>query len=205
MALEPWRECRKAARHVPVVLLACIACLTGCVQVESASNASPSTSQTDAPPKPSPDFANIPGQFVGPPTLTPNGEAQAPVGACANLSGTTTDAILSIVDCNSLQNTYRVVRRVNTPQECGDTDRSYYHNSQSTGQYTACLDLAWDSTTCIALGPLVSKVNCADPNISSKIKPTMVILNTTTLDGCSDGGYTHPARRFTVCTQTQEP
>lgn len=150
------------------------------------------------------DFTDIAGQFPSPGSLTANGQAEAPVGGCVNLGGELVNASLTVVDCGSAQNTYRVVQRVNVPQECGDTDRSYYHNSKALGQYTACLDLAWDKSSCISLGQPVTKVSCNDTAAPNRIKPLKVILGTTTLDGCTDGGYAHPQRRFTICTETQK-
>lgn len=150
------------------------------------------------------DFANIPGQFPQPGSLTDNGQAEAPVGGCVNLDGPLVDASLTLVDCGSAKNTYRIIKRVNVAQECGDTDRSFYHNSKATGQYTACLDLAWDSSSCIGLGQPVTKVACTNTAVPNRIKPVKVILNTAGLDGCPDGGYRHPQRRFTVCTEDQK-
>ncbi|MGC7313215.1 hypothetical protein RBA04_22350, partial [Mycobacteroides abscessus subsp. massiliense] len=50
----------------------------------------------------------------------------------------------------------------------------------------------------------VSKIACTDTTApGDRIKPTKIILDTTTLDGCPDGGYKHAQRRFTVCTETQ--
>ncbi len=151
------------------------------------------------------DFARIPGQFPNPAALTTNGQEQAPVGGCANLSGPGVNAVFMIVDCGSAENTYRIIQRVNVPAECADADRSFYHNSKATGQYTVCLDLAWDKTSCIRLGQPVSKIACTDTTApGDRIKPTKIILDTTTLDGCPDGGYKHTQRRFTVCTETQK-
>ncbi|WP_420872668.1 LppU/SCO3897 family protein [Mycobacteroides salmoniphilum] len=154
-------------------------------------------------PQTSSDFANIAGELSAP-TNTDNGRTEAPVGGCANLTGPAVNAILTLVDCGSTLNTYRIVQRVNTPEECvADSDRTYYHNSKETGQFAACLDLAWDTAACINLGEPVSKVSCGDPTAHQKVKPLRVILNTPTLHGCSSGGYPHPVRRFAICTQEQ--
>ncbi|WP_419538942.1 LppU/SCO3897 family protein [Mycobacteroides abscessus] len=183
-----------------LVIAACAVALTACEQLEKPTPADPASPST----RESMDFNNIPGQFPSPATLTTNGQAEAPVGGCVNLSGPAVNAVLTLVDCGSPQHTYRIVQRVNVPQECGDIDRSYYHNSQATGQYTACLDLAWDASACISLAQPVAKVSCTDPNAPRKIKPTKIVLDSTTLDSCPDGGYPHPVRKFTVCTETQD-
>ncbi|WP_078282876.1 hypothetical protein, partial [Mycobacteroides franklinii] len=133
--------------------------------------------------------------------MTPNGQSEAPVGGCVNVSGTPTHAELTLVDCGSARNTYRIIRRVNIPRECGDADRPYYYNSKATGQFTACLDLAWDSQSCISItDPDVTRVSCNDTNAANKTKPVNVALHATTLDSCPQGGYTHPLRGFTICT-----
>lgn len=188
----------------PILIAACALAFTaGCGQ--SASPPVPTIAATAATsPSTSTDFANIPGQFPSPATLTPNGQSEAPVGGCVNVSGTPSHAELTLVDCGSAQHTYRIVRRVNIPRECGDADRPYYYNSKATGQFTACLDLAWDRQSCLNIAdPNVTKVSCTDTNASNKIKPVNVLLHTTTLDNCPHGGYPHPLRGFTICTEAQ--
>ncbi|AWG57203.1 hypothetical protein D2E51_04350 [Mycobacteroides abscessus] len=151
------------------------------------------------------DFSNIHGQYPQPATLTDQGQEFAPVGGCVDLGGPQVRATISVVDCGSSRSTYRVVQRVNMPNECiGDSDRRLYQNSKAEGQWTACLDLNWDSTSCISIGAeVVKKVGCDDKGTSRKFKPVKVIHGSTALDGCRSGGYTHPIRRFTICTQPQ--
>lgn len=183
-------------RALLVLLTASVLGSAGCAGSDEPSATTPSKARQE-----STDFSTIPGQFPAPASLTANGQAEAPVGGCVNLSGPLVNASLTVVDCGSPQHTYRIVQRVNTPNECGDVDRAVYNNSKATGQYTACLDLAWDASSCISLGQPVAKVACDDTAAQKRIKPVKVILDTTTLEGCVDGGYKHPQRRFTVCTQ----
>lgn len=151
------------------------------------------------------DFSKIPGQYPQPAISTAYGQESAPVGGCVNVGGTQVRATISVVDCGSSRNTYRVIQRVNVPNECiGDSDRRLYQNSKADGQWTACLDLAWDSASCISISAeVVAKVDCDDKSTSRKFKPIKVIYDSTTLDSCTSGGYTHPIRRFTICTQPQ--
>lgn len=186
-----------------IVVLFCVPALAGCGAARDAPSSTGAASAT-AVDQELTDFTNIPGQFPTPGSLTANGQAEAPIGGCVNLGGELANSSLTVVDCGSAKNTYRVIKRVNVPQECGDTDRSFYHNSKATGQYAACLDLAWDSSSCIGFGQPVRKVACTDTTVPNRVKPVKVVLNTTTLDGCPDGGYKHPQRRFTVCTETQK-
>ncbi|WP_109559279.1 LppU/SCO3897 family protein [Mycobacteroides saopaulense] len=180
-----------------VVVGACVLAVAGCAGPTETPSSSPGHREST-------DFANIPGQFPTPGSLTANGQVQAPVGGCVNVSGPLVNASLTVVDCGSDKHTYRVVQRVNIPQECGDADHSVYANSAATGQYTACLDLAWEASSCISLGQPVTKVACTEANAPKRIKPLKIILDTTTLDGCAEGGYKHPQRRFTICTETQQ-
>jgi hypothetical protein len=99
--------------------------------------------------------------------------------------------------------TYRVIQRVVTPDQCvADADRPFYYRD-AHAQWTACLDLNWDSTYCINLDAVVTKVACDDPAATRKLKPISVRPDTTTVDGCPHTGYPHPVRRFTICTETQ--
>lgn len=182
------------------VALMCLAVSSCGSPTEGPSKTVPATASSQ---QDSTDFSSIPGQFPSPASLTANGEREAPVGGCVNLSGPGVNAVLTLVDCGSGQYTYRIVQRVNRSRECGDADRSYYRNSKNTGQYTACLDLAWDKGACLNLGNPVTKVACDDLKAPEKYKPIKVVVNTSTVDACPNGGYAHPQRRFTVCTQRQ--
>lgn len=153
-----------------------------------------------------PDFSNIPNQFPQPATNTSAGQEEAPVGACVSLSGKIARAELSVVECGSPENNYKVIQRVTMPNECiSDTDRRYYQND-ADGGWTACLDLAWDKSACLSITTtLVRRVSCSDTTVPNRQKPVKLITNTTTIEGCPRGGFVfdHPERRFTVCAETQ--
>lgn len=190
-------------RTISAIACLCIVGVAGCGPSRSPSStplkSAPSAAQQST------DFSNIPGEFPIPPINTDNGQSEAPVGGCVNLIGPGINALLKLVDCGSPLNTYRIIQRVNTPQECvSDSDRTYYHNSKQTGQFTACLDLVWDGSSCISLGQPVTKVACNDPGAPKKIKPLKVVLNTINVDDCPSGGYPHPVRRFAICTEIQK-
>jgi hypothetical protein len=154
--------------------------------------------------KSTPDFGNIPGQFPVPATLTENGSQTAPVGACVNVSGPPRDATLTIVGCGTRENTYRVIRRVVTPDQCQDADRPFYSNTSNDGEWTACLDLAWDNNYCINISKQVTKVACDDPSAKDKYKAVKIVISTVTKRDCGEDGYAHPVRQFTICTETQK-
>ncbi len=74
----------------------------------------------------------------------------------------------------------------------------------SEGQFIACLDYASSTTDCLSIGEMTAvRAACDDTSKPNREKPLNVILNTTTKTGCPTGGFTHTARRFTICTETR--
>ncbi|MFA4083773.1 LppU/SCO3897 family protein [Mycobacteroides salmoniphilum] len=146
---------------------------------------------------------HIPGRMPGG-TESQTGRDAAPVGGCVNLSGEKINANIKLVPCGGADNNYIVIQRVNFPTDCvADTDRRYYHNG-GQGEFTACLDLAWSSDSCISIdNPKVLRTNCQDSSVPNQYRPIKVVLNTENIDGCPDKGFAHPIRRFTICTETQ--
>jgi hypothetical protein len=150
------------------------------------------------------DLDQIPGQFPAPAELTQAGQTLAPVRGCVNLMGPQRSPSLKGVPCGSADNNYIVVQRVETPDQCvADADQRFYLNGED-GQWTACLDYAWRSETCLSIGTVSAQsVSCDDLNAPNRQRPTRIQAGTTTTAGCPDGGFAHPVRRFTVCTQTE--
>ncbi|OCB52165.1 hypothetical protein A5722_28230 [Mycobacterium vulneris] len=97
-----------------------------------------------------------------------------------------------------------VVQRVATPEQCvRDVDQKFYMNLEE-GQFTACLDYAWRADDCLSIAKLTaSRVACDDKSIENREKPIRVILNSVSASDCPSGGFPHPERRFTICTETQ--
>lgn len=176
------------------VVVAAAACGSG-----STPSAQPANSQAVS----DSDFAHIPGQLPAQPPGVP-GAAMAPVGACVSLTGRSTSASLKLVDCSSPSNGYMVVQRVATPEQCvRDVDQKFYMNLEE-GQFTACLDYAWRPDDCLSIAKLTaSRVACDDKSIENREKPIRVILNSVSASDCPSGGFPHPERRFTICTETQ--
>lgn len=112
---------------------------------------------------------------------------------------------MKIVDCGSPTNGYKVVQRVATPEQCArDVDQKFYMNLDE-GQFTACLDYAWEPNDCLSIGKLTAvRAACDDKTIANREKPVGIILDSTSADDCPSGGFPHPQRRFTICTQTQD-
>ncbi|WJJ56617.1 LppU/SCO3897 family protein [Mycobacteroides abscessus] len=149
-------------------------------------------------------FDQIPGQF---PEQAPGipGASIAPVGACVSLDGPSTAAKLKVVDCGSPSNGYKVIQRVPTPAECpADVDHKFYMYPDE-GEFTACLDYAWSANDCLSIGKVTAvRAACDDASKPKREKPLNLVLNTTTNADCPTGGFPHPVRRFTVCTETQK-
>lgn len=187
---------------VPVIAIITMAAspLVACGSSSIPTNENPkaSTSQN------LPNFDDIPGQIPVNSVITPAGQAAAPVGGCANISGPRADSKLEIVDCTNPAASYKIVQRVSHPTECiGDVDKQYYHGS-ADGQWAVCLDYLWKSGKCLGVTKdLTARVQCDDHKAQNVQLPTKVILNTTTTANCLTGGFAHPVRRFTICTETQ--
>ncbi|SHW54720.1 LppU/SCO3897 family protein [Mycobacteroides abscessus] len=145
------------------------------------------------------------GQYPDPSQIKSTADSLAPVGACVNLGGTKAASELRVVPCGSPENNYRVVQKVLKPSECvADVDQRYYQNRASTGEWTACLDYAWTRDSCLGFqGWEVSRVQCRNNEPQRREKPLRIVLNVTTASACPTGGFAHPVRRFTVCTETQ--
>ncbi|MGJ6127221.1 hypothetical protein QN239_32075 [Mycolicibacterium sp. Y3] len=185
-------------KRARLALVICLALSVAACTNTPAAQPNQLSSATTAPP--APDYAHIPGQFPVPAATTDQGETQAPVGGCGNVEGIAEQSQLNIVDC-SKPHAYIVIQRVTVPQECVEDADRYLHFRDTGQEWTACLDLAWDAAGCISLGMQITKVACDDAAAINRFKAANQLLNTTTVQGCPDGGYTHPIRRFAICTK----
>uniref|UniRef100_UPI001F1F626F hypothetical protein n=1 Tax=Mycobacteroides abscessus TaxID=36809 RepID=UPI001F1F626F len=72
-------------------------------------------------------------------------------------------------------------------------------------EWTACMDYAWTSEGCISVAPdKVVRAECDDKNLPNRERPITILFNTIDTSRCLFGGFAHPVRRFTVCTETQK-
>ncbi|MGN7778860.1 LppU/SCO3897 family protein [Mycolicibacterium sp. 22603] len=172
--------------------------LTGCGS-DPVLNNMPAASSV---PAPLATFDQIDGQFPPQPPDVP-GAQSAPVGACVSLTGPQSNPSLAVVDCGSELNGYRVIQRVHTPDQCvKDADQRFYLNPEE-GQWTACLDYAWSDKDCLSISDITAiRARCDDTTVK-RDKPMKVLVNSISTAGCPDGGFAHPIRRFTICTQVQ--
>ncbi|WP_420872459.1 LppU/SCO3897 family protein [Mycobacteroides salmoniphilum] len=152
-------------------------------------------------------FNEISGQFPSRDKEVPAGSENAPVGACASLSGKTSAATFKLTDCDNPDSNYRIIQRVATPNDCvKDADRRYYNLGDDGTEWTACMDLAWRADSCLSVQKVaVRRVSCNDTTAENRQKPVRVISNVETVNDCQSGvGFAHPVRRFTICTETQK-
>lgn len=187
----------KIARCVVALAIAVLA--AACSQSEEGGPGRPDPSGSQSAAQ---DFDQVPGQFPPQAAGIP-GASIAPVGACVSFDGPSTNATLKLVDCGSSTNGYKVIQRVATPKECpSDVAQKFYMNPDE-GQFTACLDYAWNARDCLSIGQVTAvRVACDDVNAPNRQKPLRIIPSSTDISGCPTGGFSHPVRRFTVCTQT---
>lgn len=134
----------------------------------------------------------------------PGGE-QAPVGACIHLSGNPSRPNFNLLQCDDSNANYRITARVLEPNQCpADADQRYYQNQQGS-HWTACLDYAWNPSACISIsGPIPQKADCSNTSLAKREKAIKLLDGVTDAAQCPSGGFAHPVRRFTVCTESQK-
>lgn len=147
-------------------------------------------------------FSSIQGQF---PQDTKTINPDFPAGTCVNLHGSRTNAQINKAGCGSPENNFIVVQQVEKPTECvGDVDQKYYTNTAGRGEWTVCMDYYWVQGSCLSMNSFeIKRVKCDDSTKPSREKPVRLALNSASISDCPSGGYSHPVRRFTVCTETQ--
>ncbi len=148
------------------------------------------------------NFDQIEGEFPTQSAGVP-GAQSAPVGACVSLTGPKSSPALSVVDCGSPSNGYRVIQRVSGPDECvKDADQRFYLNP-AEGQWTASLDYAWSNKDCLSISDITAVHTPCDGAAPGRERPIQVVLDAISTANCPTGGFAHPVRRFTICTHTQ--
>lgn len=148
-------------------------------------------------------FSPIAGQF---PQDTKTINPDFPAGTCVNLHGSRTNTQIDKAGCGSPENNFIVVQQVQKPTECvGDVDQKYYTNTAGRGEWTVCMDYYWIQGSCLSMNGFdIKRVKCDDSTKPAREKPVRLAQNSTSIADCPSGGYAHPVRRFTVCTETQQ-
>ncbi|MFF0816841.1 hypothetical protein ACFYVR_17055 [Rhodococcus sp. NPDC003318] len=131
---------------------------------------------------------------------------RADVGDCVRLGGTVSAAEIEHAACGSADSNYKVIGKASENAQCpSDSDQVYYETFGSVEQGALCLDIDWVIGGCMSVPdgdeePL--RVDCTDPTASQVERATAIVEGVTGVDECDEGGFTHPERRFTVCTVT---
>lgn len=128
------------------------------------------------------------------------------VGDCVTLGGTMSAATIDEAVCGSPESNYRVIAKAEQNTQCPtDADQVYYESLNGTEQGALCLDIDWVLDGCMSIPTGTDdphRVDCTDPAATNVERVTAILEDTTDVAGCSDGGYTYPERRFTVCTES---
>lgn len=148
-------------------------------------------------------FSSISGQF---PQDTRTINPDFPAGTCVNLHGSRINTQIDKAGCGSPENNFIVVQQVEKPTECvGDVDQKYYTNTAARGEWTVCMDYYWVQGSCLSMnGFEIKRVKCGDSSKPAREKPVRLAQNSTSIADCPSGGFDHPVRRFTICTETQQ-
>ncbi|QQG96782.1 hypothetical protein HBE99_07950 [Mycobacteroides chelonae] len=142
-------------------------------------------------------FDTIPGQIIG------GGESEFGLpGQCVVLAGPDQHhPSISPAKCDSVDSNYRIIKIAKTRNECPtDSDQRFSHWTPGKEQ-TLCLDYNWSTNKCFKIGrdtwyALVE--SCGSPESE---RAQSVVLDSSTVRDCPAGGFAHPERRFTICTQ----
>ncbi|WP_338887509.1 LppU family putative lipoprotein [Rhodococcus sovatensis] len=131
-------------------------------------------------------------------------EVDVEVGDCILASGTLDDAAALPAPCGTPASNYRVIGKAPTNAECVSDADSYYYEELAIGgeQGALCLDVDWVIGECMDIsGDIAQRVPC-DGGTAPRERATEIVLDAVDADSCPDGGYAHPERKFTVCTET---
>lgn len=131
------------------------------------------------------------------------------IGDCVRLGGTTDDATIDEAVCGSEQSNYRVVAKAAKNAQCAsDVDQVYYETKWGSERGALCLDIDWVIGGCMSLPDgedEPQRVECDDSTAVSVERAVEIIEGATDVDQCSEGGFVHDERLFTVCTETVRP
>ncbi|MFG1796186.1 hypothetical protein [Nocardia sp. NPDC049149] len=133
---------------------------------------------------------------------TPAISGIAAPGDCVALSSTEGNSPrATTTGCADSAAGYRVIAVVDQPEQCPkDIDQRYF-SANETGAAALCLDYNWTSSKCLKID--AGGATAAPCDTQGAQRPSAVITDATTTTMCPNGGYTHTARRYTVCTDLQ--
>lgn len=147
------------------------------------------------------DFARIPNELSISDPATTFGK----VGDCVSLSGADKDhPNLASAQCGDQASNYRIIAVKSRKDQCPTDSDQRFRQWDTEGQQTICLDYDWAAGSCMSIGGEAWHAVRVPCTTGKAEKPVKVNLDTTSVDGCPSGGFAHPVRRFTVCTETQK-
>ncbi|WP_234802853.1 hypothetical protein [Mycobacteroides abscessus] len=149
------------------------------------------------------DFSTIKGQF---PANTVTINQDFPAHSCAHLYASEKTWRLGKAECGAPEDNYIVVQQTRNRDECvADVDYKFWSTTADGHDYAVCMDYHWLRDTCLSITREDShRANCDDASQPGREKPVRLVLDTTNLFRCPDGGFAHPVRKFSVCTETQK-
>ncbi|MCA1004424.1 hypothetical protein LCL87_01710 [Rhodococcus hoagii] len=132
------------------------------------------------------------------------------IGDCVRLGGTADAATIDEAVCGSSRSNYKVVGKAAKNAQCAsDVDQVYYETKWGNERGALCLDIDWVMGGCMSVpegdDDEPQRVDCNDPYAPGIERAIEVVEGVTDVEQCSEGGYVHDEREFTVCTETIRP
>ncbi|WP_430335539.1 LppU family putative lipoprotein [Rhodococcus sp. ACT016] len=128
------------------------------------------------------------------------------IGDCVRLGGTSDAATIAEAACGGGRSNYKVVAKAAANAQCpSDVDQVYYETKWGSERGALCLDVDWVIGGCMSLPDgedEPQRVDCGDPTAPNIERAVEIIEGATDVEACSEGGFVHDERRFTVCTET---
>lgn len=183
-----------------VLAAATVSCSSGTVE----GTAAPQDSSISAADRASAPLTTISGQDVG--DGGGRTDFRAEIGDCVTLGGTIDAAEIESATCGSMDSNYKVIGKASENSQCpSDADQVYYETFGSIERGALCLDIDWVVGGCMSLPDGDAepfRVECTDPSAESVERVSQIVEGVTDVEQCEEGGFTHPDRQFTVCTET---
>ncbi|AMT70530.1 LppU/SCO3897 family protein [Mycobacteroides immunogenum] len=183
-----------------VLLVGVAFVIVGVPSVGGGSDSTPSSSHYSA--SESDNFSDIDREFRPSTERSPLGG----VGDCIALSGPAkNDVTIQKVDCSAKDATYRIFQLTRQSHECAsDSDQEYAPKKTDEGDLFLCLDYNWSRDLCIFPGAATGRWHAVrDVCGPGGERPVKVLYGVANAQDCKAGGFAHPVRKFTVCTETQ--
>lgn len=132
------------------------------------------------------------------------------IGDCVRLGGTSDAATIAEALCGSADSNYKVIAKAAKNAQCpSDADQVYYETAWGNERGALCLDVDWVVGGCMSIPDdsedEPQRVDCNDPDASGVERVVEILEGVADYEQCSEGGFVHDEREFTVCTETVRP